>query len=63
MRQCNFGKALQAQGYVAVEKCAKAPAYTECVTDGEIAAVKEAEADKARLEAEAREAEQRSHQS
>jgi len=44
MRQDNCGQALQAQGYVEVEKCAKAPAYTECVTDGEIAAVKEAEA-------------------
>jgi len=29
IRRYNCGKSLQAQGYAEVEKCAKAPAYTE----------------------------------
>jgi len=44
IRRYNCGKSLQAQGYAEVEKCAKAPAYTECVTEGEIRAAEEAEA-------------------
>jgi hypothetical protein len=44
IRRYNCGKGLQTWGYVEVEKCAKVPAHTECVTDGEISAAEAAEA-------------------
>ena len=39
----NCGKALQAQGYVEVEKCAKAAAGPSCVTDAEMRSAEAAE--------------------
>jgi hypothetical protein len=43
IRRYNCGKAMQAQGYVEVEKCAKAPAGAPCVTDAEIRAAEAVE--------------------
>ncbi len=42
IRRYNCGKGLQAQGYVEVEKCAKAAASAPCVTDAEIRAAEAA---------------------
>lgn len=44
IRRYNCGKALQAQGYTEVEKCAKTPFGAPCVTDSEIQAVQEPKA-------------------
>jgi hypothetical protein len=43
IRRYNCGKTLQGQGYVEVEKCAKAPANASCVTDAEIRRAEEVE--------------------
>ena len=48
IRRYNCGKALQAQGYVEVEKCAKAAAGTPCVTHDEIRTAEASEQGQAR---------------